>query len=140
MRRTIVSLAMGLAMVFVPSAFAAGTQVVEGDVLVGNPGSAIGTGINENLGPSDADGIDGVWVTLDAVSTGAGETAGVIATDDSGLSDFDIWFYDADGRFIDDNTCAVDVDESCAVPAGAALAVVDLFLGAQGSFQFTYNY
>lgn len=142
MRRVIVGLAIGLAMAILPNAFATHvTQTVEGDVLVGNPASCCTGGVNEILGPSQNDGIDGVWITLDVVSTGV-QTAGVVVTDDSGLSDFDVYFYDSGGSYIRDTSCAASFgpSESCAVPVDAAFAIVDLFLGAQGGFSFTYNY
>lgn len=100
---------------------AAGTPIGSGHIALGAPTtSAITT--SEANAP----------VILDSFFVAAPAAGTVVSTqtvDKSGLPyDLDLYFWDADGNYLSD--CATDaVDESCAVPAGAALVEVAAYVG-----------
>jgi hypothetical protein len=79
-------------------------------------------------------GIDGWVVELPqefAMGTGQVE---VIGTDTSGAHDFNVYFYDAGCALMDDYSLTGGTDESGAIAPGTAFIVIDLFVGANATF------
>lgn len=100
---------------FSPFALAVPTEIASGDILAGSPAT--------------------VAVGLEPVSTfyfdapAAGTVITTVTTDRSGIGyDIDFYFYDAGGDYI--SACdSVGAEESCAVPAGAAVVEVSAWYG-----------
>lgn len=124
------------------------TFVATGHIALPNPTSDVVGGVSENghtlLGDGSADGIDGDAVALPPWAPGHPLS---VTGSTSAPYDLDVWFYDGAGAGLgsgapvdatDDGGCAgSDADEACIVPAGAATAVVDLWLGADVDFTLT---
>jgi hypothetical protein len=134
MRRLIVCAALG-ALAVAPAARAA----TSGHIDVGNPTTGVGApGVTELLDACIVDGdfagVDGQWFAVGAgkaitVDLGGGAT---------GAEDLDVYFYDSTCGYIADSSMATGgTSESGTSPAGTAFMVVDLFSGADASFEVT---
>lgn len=111
------------------------TFTASGTVAVGHPATNVTGGITENLGSCDPEsgfnGLDGRWYDI----TGFGDHTATLTLDAN--SDFDAYWYDASCTFIDDSGMAqgfVGETETAPVPTNAKFVIVDLFLGANGTF------
>lgn len=126
----------------------AGDFTASGHITASNPTSDVVGGASQNgrgiFGDERLDGIDG-----DVIALPAWAPTHPVSVDGSSdlVYDLDIWFYDASYDFInggdapDGGTdCTTEKpDESCFVPAGAAYAVVDAWLGKDVSFTLTVS-
>lgn len=109
---------------------------VTGHIEVGNPSTGLGlAGITERVDAcspgGNAEGIDGQWLTV-----AAGQSVVVTLTGGAtDLEDLDVYFYDAECNYIDDESMVTEnPSESGTAPAGAAFMIVDLFSGAEANF------
>lgn len=125
-----------------------------GTILVGNPITRVIGGVTENVSPCGgsidqdvpdgiSNGVDAAWIEL---PEGSGGHAATLTAD--GDNDVDAWFYDAGCALIqpsaDENAysmSSVDLepngDEEGIIPAVAAWAAIDLYVGANATFTFT---
>lgn len=111
------------------------TFTASGTVAVGHPATNITGGVTENLAACDTasglNGVDGRWYDI----TGFGAHTATLTMDAN--SDFDAYWYDASCTYIDDSGMAqgfLGATETSAVPDAAKYVIVDLFLGANGTF------
>lgn len=133
-------LAVVLASAVVPARVSAGvTHVEEGEVLFPAPVSDLAGGVTENnfaltcSSPPATQGFD-AWVfeVPDGFAGGPVRVSG-----DGPLYDFDVYFYTAECDYIADTSMATPaVDEQGKIPADAAFAVADLYLGVAAVVQF----
>lgn len=120
--------------VSVPGVIPSGPVLGSGTIHLPAPQSRSGPGMTEGswttTGSFAAQGVDGLVVALPADAPGKTITAAGVSPFDETLGhDLDIYFYDAQRGFV--GGASETPDESTVVPAGAAFAVVDLFLGAE---------
>jgi len=91
-------------------------------ILVGSPTTAV---------VSDGAGITSYYTDV------AGSHVTTTTSDDTGMADVDLYFYDAAGNYLDG--CANDGEEDCDVPVGAAEVEVAAFLGANIEVELTWS-
>lgn len=141
MRRiALFSAAFGLVILGVSPAVATHGEVftATGTVSVGNPITSVTGGVTENFGACDPassqNGVDGIWYDIQGFES---HTATLTMDSDA---DFDVYWYDATCTFIDDVGMAqgfLGETETALVPATARYAIVDMFIGTDGTFTLT---
>ncbi|MEX2554498.1 MAG: S8 family serine peptidase, partial [Actinomycetota bacterium] len=119
------------------------TETIEGTLAVGNPGTQFGAGlVNSEFFLSCStdlatNGTDGVVIPL---KEGAGDGLQTMTVKGEGIAyDIDVYFYDEDCSQLDETLASEQVDESGAIPEGAAYAIVNLWSGVNTSFTATYT-
>lgn len=116
---------LAAALLAAPAASALDDEVVaSGHIAAGAPHTLF-----LSLAESDVEGVDGF--SFDAAPVAGGRIA-TETTDHTGLGhDVDVYFYQADGTYIDHDGCATaSFDEECDVPSTAATGYVVAFFGA----------
>jgi hypothetical protein len=133
---------LALAVLAIPAMGDAATPMVlvEDDILLGNPGGAIGGGLSEIIADCDpsagSQGIDGITFAVPTIARG--ELATLTTTGAAGI-DADVYWYDANCR--PDFEASMDRrgtgNETGIIPLDTVVGVVDLIVGANAHVKVT---
>lgn len=95
------------------------------------------TVVNECASMPMSQGLDGYVVELPAEFQLGTATLQVLGADATGMYDMDAYFYDAACGLMDGVSLTEGADPAGGVPAGAKWVMVDLFVGANATFDLT---
>lgn len=121
--------------------------LVEGDILIGNPGSKALGGAAElwdECGASaDLQGVDGLWFEVPEEGARQKAPATLVTTGDTAI-DVDVWWYTSDCSLIlepedvaYEMATDLEANEEGHIPENAAYGIVDFAIGAAAHVKLT---